>query len=264
MVDPVESIVVGYPWASPFIWTEAMENMVNLTRPSGIPVKFVRGLGWCPARRHIDICEKAVKWEASHILIIGSDQIHPLNLIPRLIERVKEGYEVITAMVPTRGHCPGQNTGPFQPMAWQFRTNTKLENYRGMEESMHMVKLIDPADGDIQRVDFIGSGCIMFPVSVLLALKLPWFDEVYTDKTLRRRATMDSTFMFRLRWEGGADCWVDTTIKIRHLNIFQIDDTYQDRFSDWEEAGYGKLRNEDQDVSKTISNGGTRETKVKG
>lgn len=264
LIDRVESIAVGFPWSSPFIWTDATDNMLNLTRPKDIPIKFVRGKGWCPARRHIDICERALKWGASHILIIGADQIHPLDLIPRLVARVKEGYEVITAMVPTRGHIPGQNTGPFQPMAWQFKPNTKLEYYRGMEESMHMVKLIDPAEGDVQRVDFIGSGCIMFPVSILLALDFPWFYEVYGEKTLTRRSTMDSTFMFRLRWEGGAQCWVDTTIKIRHLNIFEIDDSYQYRFSDWVEAGYGNFRHEEEDVSKDVGNGATGETEVEG
>ena len=236
----VESLVVGYPWASPFIWTQAAENMTDLVRPPEVPVTFIRGVGWCPARRHIDICEKAVDLGVSHILIIGADQVHPLDLIPRLVHRVeKDGCEVICAMVPTRGHVTGQATRPFQPMAWKFKENFSHRTYRSIEQDGDMVEQIVPGGGDLQRVDFIGSGCMMFPVDDLLMLKKPWFIETFTRDKYKRLATMDTGFTWRLRWEAHAKIWVDTSIKIRHLNIFEVDDTYQDRFADWVEAGYG-------------------------
>lgn len=249
----VESLVVGYPWASPFIWTQAAENMCNLIRPPGIPTTFIRGLGWCPARRHIDICEKAVALGVSHILIIGADQVHPLDLIPRLVRRVEEDdCEVIAALVPTRGHVPGQNTGPFQPMAWRFKHNASMRQYRSMELDGDMIELIDPRDGDLQRFDFIGSGCIMFPVDDLLMLKQPWFFERATMDRYKRFATMDTAFSWRLHQEAYAKLWVDTTIKIRHLNIFEVDESYSDRFADWEEAGYGTQKHGDVSVQTTV------------
>lgn len=223
--------------------------MTNLLRPPGIPITFVRGLGWCPARRHIDICEKAVALKASHILIIGADQVHPLDLIPRLVSRVeKDDCEVICAMVPTRGHVTGQATLPFQPMAWRFKENSHHQIYHSMQESGDMVEQIRREDGDLQRVDFIGSGCFMFPVDDLLMLKRPWFWETYNRETLARQATMDSTFAWRLRWEAHAKLWVDTTIMIRHLSTFEIDDSYQHRFADWVEAGYGRHRQKNDNV----------------
>ena len=242
----VESLAVGYPWASPFIWTQAAENMCNLIRPPGIPTTFIRGLGWCPARRHIDICEKAVALGVSHILIIGADQVHPLDLIPRLVRRVEsDGCEVICAMVPTRGHVTGQATRPFQPMAWRFKHNTDIRTFRSLQEDGDMVEQLDPSGGELQRLDFIGSGCIMFPTDDLLALKLPWFGESYTSDAYKRKAIMDTIFSWRLHVEAGAKLWVDTGIKIQHLNIFEIDDTYQYRFSDWVEAGYGVHKKRD-------------------
>jgi hypothetical protein len=39
-----------------------------------------------------------------------------------------------------------------------------------------------------------------------------------------------------LRDEVGAKIWVDTTIKVKHLNLFQIDETYPERFPDYPEA----------------------------
>lgn len=239
----VESLAVGYPWASPFIWTLTAENLMNLARPPDIPVRFVRGHGWCPARRHIDICEKAILQGASHILILGSDQVHPEDLIPRLVSRIEnDRCDAICAMVPTRGHVPGQNTGPFQPMAWRFKENTEPRQYRSMQEDGDMVELITPAGGDLQRVDFIGSGCILFPTEALRYIRRPWFGEKFTPDRYAREATMDTTFAWRLWWEAEVRLWVDTTIKITHLNIFEIDDTYQHRFSDWVESGYGSQK----------------------
>jgi len=239
----VEKLAIGYPWVSPFVWTHFAENAMNLQRPENS--RWFRGKGWCPARRHIHICEQALAWGASHILIVGADQIHPEDMIPRLIDRVeKDNCEVITALVPTRGHVPSMQMAPFQPMAWRFKANTVPRMYRGQALDADMVEVIDPQKGDLQRVDFIGSGVLMFPVADLLAIKKPWFAETYTPESMKRLATMDTTFVWELATQAGAKCWVDTTIKVRHLNIFEIDDTYQHRFGDWEETGYGETKHE--------------------
>lgn len=237
----VEKLAAGYAWVSPFMWTFTAENLVNLDKP--VPTRFFRGRGWCPARRHIDICEQAIEFGATHILILGSDQTYPEDLIPRLISRVEDdGCEVISAMVPARGRVPGMRMRPFQPMAWRFKTSGSpvVEPYRNYVDDADMMEVIDPANGPLQRVDFIGSGCLMFSVDHLLALRQPWFYETYDPLTYSRLASMDTTFVWRLHAEAGADVWVDTTIKIGHINPFITDDTYQYRFPDWKELGYGE------------------------
>jgi len=239
----VDKLAIGYPWVSHFMWTFFAENAMNLQRPPGIESRFFRGRGWCPARRHIDICEQAIKWGASHILIIGSDQIHPEDMIPRLVKRVEEDdCEVITAMVPTRGNCPNMHMKPFQSMAWRWKYNTELRNYRGYEQDYDMIEVINPEDGDLQRVDFIGSGVLMFPVDDLLMLPKPWFDEQINFEDMSRQASMDTRFVWKLQQMAGAKVWVDTTIKVGHINPMIIDETYPDRFEDWKEAGYGEQK----------------------
>ena len=235
----VDKLAIGYPWVSPFIWTFFAENAMNLQRPDNS--RWFRGRGWCPARRHIDICEQAIEWGASHILIVGSDQVHPEDMIPRLIKRVEEDdCEVITALVPSRGHVPNVNMKPFQPMAWRFKSNTEPEFYKDMEQTGDMVEVIDPKKGDLQEIDFIGSGVLMFPVDDLLMLPKPWFVEHFQPETMNRRACMDTRFVWELKSKAGAKVWVDTTIQVGHINPFVIDRTYQDRFGDWEEKGYGE------------------------
>lgn len=235
----VDKLAIVYPWTSPFMWTFWAENAVNLQRPKNS--RWFRGRGWCPARRHIDACEQAIKWGASHIVFLGADQVHPEDLIPRLINRIeRDRCEVICAMVPTRGFIPWQEMRPFQPMAWRWKNNEKMRRYRGYELDHDMIEIIKVEDGELQEIDFIGSGVLMFSVDHLLMLPKPWFNESFEPQDLKRKATMDTRFVWALKVCAGAKVWIDTTIKIGHINPFVIDDTYQYRFADWREAGYGE------------------------
>jgi len=237
----VDKLAIGYPWVSQFMWTLFTENALNLQRPTNS--RWFRGMGWCPARRHIHICEQAIKYGASHILILGSDQTYPEDMIPQLIKRVEEdNCEIITALVPTRGNVPIMHMKPFQPMAWRWKPNTKPREYRGYEQDSDMFDVIDPRAGDLQKIDFIGSGVLMFPVDDLLMMKKPWFYEQFDPETYVRQASMDTRFVGKLKSVSGGQVWVDTTIQIGHINPFVIDRSYQDRFGDWDEVGYGECR----------------------
>lgn len=235
-------LVVGWPWVSPFVFSAFADSLSKLRHPRGWNVEFVRGTGWSPARRHMHICEQALDRDADLILIVGADQIYEPDLLERLVSRAEEGYEVVSALVPCRGYVGWQQMRPFQPMAWRFKKsneNQPIRPYRGMLPDRDMLELIEPAGGEMQTINFIGSGVLMFHRDHLLALKKPWFFERIDPETQIRLASMDTTFVWRLQSEAFAKVWCDTTIKVKHLHIFEIDETYQDRFSDWAEPGQG-------------------------
>jgi len=220
------------------MFTDFVDATLQMEHPPGCDVRFFHGTGWCPARRHISLCEKALRWGADLICIIGADQVHPPDMLPRLMRRWEEGYEVVSALVPCRGYLHWQPMEPFQPMAWRFKTNDEtgsimVREYRGMDLDGDMMHVIDPADGEMQRVNFIGSGVIMFHRDHLLALERPWFKETVEFESQQRIANMDCTFVWRLQWEAHARVWVDTTIKVKHCHVFKIDDTFSSRFGDW-------------------------------
>ena len=199
-------------------------------------------MGWSPARRHMDICEKAIAWGADLICIIGSDQLHPEDMLPRLVARFLEGYEVVGSLVPARGYFDHHDMKPFQPMAWRFVTSDEakpIREFRGQALDPDMLEVVQREDGDMQQVNFMGSGVIMFHRDHLLALAQPWFFETVNHVDQVRTASMDTKFCWRLQSEAHAKVWVDTTIKVKHLHIFEIDDTYSERFADWAEKGKG-------------------------
>jgi hypothetical protein len=226
---------VCWIWGSPFVWTRSVESMLGLRHPAGYEVQFFRGTGWGPAKRHINACDKALAWGADYVLILGADQVYDPDLLERLTARLAEGYEVVSAMVPTRGYLGRWDMKPFQKMAWRIKS-------RGLATiawDADTLEPVNPADGDMQRIDFIGSGCILFHRDHLLALARPWFFEEIEHETQVRTACMDTRFCYRLHAEAYAQVWVDTTIDIRHLHAFEIDDSYSERFSDFAIQGVG-------------------------
>lgn len=231
-----QKLAVCWIWGSPFVWTRSVESMLGLRHPEGVEVQFFRGSGWGPAKRHINACEKAMAWGADMIVIIGADQVYEPDMLERLVARVRnDGCEVVAALVPTRGYLGWNDMKPFQKMAWRL----KSEGLRAISWCADALEVIDPKAGDLQRIDFIGSGVILFHREHLEALQRPWFAEVIDPETQNRTACMDTRFCYRLHDEADAQVWVDTTIEVKHLHAFEIDDSYSERFADWMTPGVG-------------------------
>ena len=68
----------------------------------------------------------------------------------------------------------------------------------------------------------------------MIRLSKPWWDFRY-DEDGNQTAGEDATFALKMCQELGVQGYVDTTIKVDHCHVFQIDDTFSDRFADWAE-----------------------------
>lgn len=187
------------------MFTAFTESSLNIQHPEGWEIRWFRGSGWCQARAHNDFMEKALEWGADMICILGSDQVHPTDILVRLLARHEEGCTIITALVPIREDFEGHKAGAR--LAW-LRKGTDNE-------------LIDPEAGDIQQVHFIGTGVLMFPAKLLERVRKPWLAYEIVGDEYRRIANADSKFFWRLQTEGGVSAWVDTTIKVKHAHVFQ-------------------------------------------
>ncbi|MHA2067056.1 MAG: hypothetical protein ACXABY_22030, partial [Candidatus Thorarchaeota archaeon] len=225
-------LAVCTAWGSPFCWTHGAYNMMNLERPEGVEVKFLPGFGRDPARRHMWGIEKAIEWGASHICFLGADQMHPMDILPRLTAHIENGWPAVAAMVPSRGCLKIHGVEkPFSEVAWTWRE----ENQKMATFTLEHLKEVTPADGDLIEIVSIGSGVLMFDIQLLHALEKPWFKEYPADERSWRPAIMDTYFCWRLVTEAGGRILCDTTIKVVHLDVFPIDDTYSERFHDWPE-----------------------------
>lgn len=226
----MKKLALVYPWDSPFIFSAGVERFLNMEIPKGYEARWFRGKGWCQARMHTHCCEQALEWGADLICFLGSDQIHPEDMLPRLANHMEEGAGAVSALIPFRGYLGSQEMVPFGKLAWR-----KVDDGKKIPPVA-----IDPKAGDLQKIDFIGSGVILFRAEYLRRLKKPWFwDRIEDSDRQIRKSNFDVEFVWALQNELGVQMYVDTTIDVRHLHVFEIDETFQDRFADWAEPDSG-------------------------
>lgn len=228
-----KKLAVCTAWGSPFAWTHAAYNMANLNRPKGVDVKFFPGFGWCPARRHLDGVERALKWGATHVCFLGADQLHPLDVLEKLCEHLSNGYPVAAGLVPSRGWVKGLDK-PFQKIGYKVKDKYRHQ-VSALKFSTEYLELVDiKKDYPYVEIMSTGSGVIAFDINLLDNMEKPWFFENidYPDK-FDRSASMDTTFVWRLNTEAGGKTICDLTIDVAHMDVFPIDESYGDRFMDW-------------------------------
>ena len=219
----MRKLAVTYPWSSPFAYTDFVERALNMRHPDGWDVRWFRGSGWCVARMHNHGVEQALDWGADAVVFLDPDQIHPEDMLGTLVSHLDKGRDVVGAMVPLRNFVPNNGMKPFQSMAW-------------IKDSDGELRRVSEDDGDVQQVHSVGTGVLLVNADLLDQMPPPWFVERIDEQSFNRFGGSDTRFVGRLRDDLSASVWVDTTICVQHLNIFQIDETFSDRFSDYTES----------------------------
>jgi len=222
----MRKLAVCYPGDTSFVFMQAFESIIAIDPPEQCEVRWFRGVGWCQARRRTHAAEQALEWGADLIACLDIDQVYESDILSRLVKRHDEGCRIVAAMVPMRGYVRMSNTAPFQRLAWKIENNQFVP--------------IDPADGNLQKCEFPTSAAILFSAEDLRRLKKPWYFFTYKPDTWKQVRGEDATFALRMMSELGIQSWVDTTIKVKHIHPFPIDETFPDRFSDWSEKGVGE------------------------
>ena len=214
-------MALGWPWSPPFVYTAFLDSILQLEHPC--ETKWIRGGGWCNARRRISICEQAIEWGADYITMLDADQTYPPDILRKFLKHMEEGKDMVAAMVPQRGYTAGTGTKPFQRLAWKTEDNLTLIPVR-------------VEDGELQQIVLPTCAAICFHTRDLRRLAKPWFVDNYDPLTLKRKFAEDLNFVLNMA-KVGVEGWVDTTIEVKHLHLFQIDETFSERFADWEQSG---------------------------
>lgn len=228
----MKKLAVIVPWDSAFIWTAPAFNMLNWERPEGFEIRFFMGVGWCPAARHNDGIAKAQEWDADLIMFNGADHLCPKDILPRMIKRMNEGWDIVATCIPSRGVC-GANRVPFSGMSYKIIGPLPQENplqCAPRESVKILTNEMEP-----QQSHITGTGDILMKAEILEGLEKPYFEEhIRKDGKYSRYAIQDSHFVYRCTLLGGARLFFDTSIKLVHLDVFGIDETYSERFKDKE------------------------------
>ena len=223
-------IAICIPWDSPFMFTVAGFNMMNWEQPKDCKVRFIMGVGWCPAARHNDAVAKAQEWGANLIMFNGGDHLCDFDIMVRMKNRIDEGWDMVHAMPPSRGVC-GFEGPPFRAQSFKVIGPIPKEDYitHFPKQSVEVISY----ENDPQQTHIAGTGNLMMKAQIFDGLEKPYFEEyIRKDGRFSRYPVQDSRFTSRCTIESGARMLCDTSIRVVHLDIFGIDDTFQERFKD--------------------------------
>lgn len=211
----MKRLAILIPWDSQFVWTDSMISIMNLETPAGCIKRYFRGRGWCAAQRHNDAIKEASKWSPDMYFFAGGDEVFERDTITKLYPYL-EKYDMVSGMIPSRGVVEGK---PFPGLGF------KGDPYGEWE----VVKETDPP----QEIQCIGTGVLLCRGDVFDCLPKPYFTEEldHDSQTFARSGPCDTRTIGTLVMRG-KKLFLDTTVLAKHLDAFQIDFTYQDRFSD--------------------------------
>jgi len=224
-------LAIGYPGEMHSVMLRAAESIFALERPDGVVIRWIRGNGWCQARRRNHVVEQAMAWGADRIVFLDLDQVYETDLLKRLIARQDEleaGEEILpplAAMVPGRGYVKSSKMKPFQRLAWRMKDGE--------------FSPVDTSEGEVIQADFPTCATVILDVKTFESLRKPWFYFKYKPEDWAQVHGEDAVLFLRIKRELGVDSYVDTTIKVGHMHQFVIDETYSERFADWALPGRG-------------------------
>lgn len=215
-------LAVTYPGDCPIIYMAAFHSLMQVLPVPNYETKWFRGLGFCQARRRNHMVEQAIEWGADLIVSLDIDQVYPPDILQRLVARTEQGYRCVSALVPCRGRTDSL-ARPFDPSGWKL-----------VDKHFTQIDLTEADDDGMIQAEFPTTACNIMHAEDVAKLSRPWYAYKYNPETWEETEGEDSRFYLRLGQEVGVKCYVDTTIKVKHCQVFQIDETFPDRFPDWE------------------------------
>lgn len=152
-----------------------------------------------------DLVEQAINSGCTHLIMMDTDQVYPEDTIFKMM-----GHNKNVVSAPVHRRYP-----PFD-----------LILFRNIDGKMVPVPDDERYTGDLIKIDSTGTGCILYNIEVFLKIDPPWF-EITTENGAPLGE--DINFCRKLR-RIGEPVYVDTSIKIPHLAMVEINRTFYELY----------------------------------
>ena len=146
-----------------------------------------------------NLVRQAFDDRCSHLLMMDTDQAYyTQDMIPKML-----AHKVPVVSAPVHRRYP-----PFDPIL-----------LRGDADTFTRIPDEEAYSGGLIKVDATGTGCILYEMSVFETIRGPWFEfkESKSGKTIGE----DINFCIKMK-EAGIPLYVDTSIVIGHLSMFEV------------------------------------------
>lgn len=191
---------------------------------AGYDVEIYRGDGYTPAECHDMAIEQAMMDGAEAVLIMGTDEIHPTNIIPwfdsqpadiivPLVYMRREPYSTVLFHA-IQDQPDGKDTKPISLFAAMANA--------------------PESDDPLFQVDAAGSGGMFIRRAVLEKIPMPWFQDL-VDFRIKHPFTYrllghDIVFCIKAKTHG-FKVYCDLRCRSAHLSLFAIDDNFRNRLN---------------------------------
>ena len=192
-------LAIGIPLSFPFVPSSFFYSFVKMERPDFTLIHADNGP--IDTLRN-DLVDKALAIGATHLLMMDTDQIYPVNTIPRLLSH----------RLPVVGCMVHRRYPPFDPIMLKGKPG----EYYGHEGWV---------PGELVEVDATGAGCLMFDMQVFRNMSRPWFK--FRKLPDGEGIGEDIGFCIDLK-AAGYKIFVDTSLECGHLTTMCVNrQTYQ-------------------------------------
>lgn len=191
------NLCIGIPLTFPMVPSGFFYSFAHMEKPKEYTLIHAdNGSGAVDALRN-DLVDMALQIGASHLIMMDTDQIYPVETIPRLLSH----------KLPIVGCVVHRRYPPFDPILLRG----KLGDYESIDEWK---------DGELVEVDATGAGCLMFNMEVFRKMPRPWFKwrKIETGEGVGE----DIGFCSDLK-AAGYHIFVDTSIQCGHLTTLCVD-----------------------------------------
>ena len=209
---------IGFPLIDDRVLIQFMISFITMDKPASytllmpnFPVGELPG-NIADVRNNLTV--QALNEDCTHLLMLDTDQRYPVNCLTRLVSGNKD-----VIGTPVHRRWP-----PFDPIL-----------YRGKPGKYYHVPHNECYSGDIVEVDATGCGCILYNMEVFMKIDYPWFEISKTDtgKTIGE----DINFCSKLK-DNGYKIFVDTSIEIPHLTLFEVNRSMYELFRKFNNFSY--------------------------
>ena len=153
------------------------------------------------------LVQEAMVRGASHILFMDTDQVYPLDTIPKLFETMEMVRSKVVGTVVYRRYAP------FDPLVFNIEEGgLTAVDFEKMYLQEHL------------KVGAVGAGCTLYDLEVFRAIPKPWFEDrsdEFDEEKKKHGPGEDIGFCYKLR-DYGFDIWVNTSVDIGHLCMLNV------------------------------------------
>lgn len=157
-----------------------------------------------------ELVKQALKIDATHILLMDTDQCYPPNTLVRLLTVMEQtGADAVGTVVYRRYE-------PYDPLVW---------NMGG--EGLVKVEDKEVMSGKVIEADVIGCGCVLYKARVFAEMRMPWFEDLshVIKPDGKQGPGEDINFCYKLK-NANRRLVVDTSIDIIHIAEIGIEKNF--------------------------------------